>query len=81
MYTPEIECMLHIRYDWRRPVFWAALCLTFFLSSQTNSTVLDNGYSNEFVIEKPGAGQLVFNEVELRKYGDGFPGYFYITKR
>ena len=26
--------MLHLRYDWRRPLVWVAIFLTFFLSSQ-----------------------------------------------
>ena len=29
--------MLHKRYDWRRPIFWSALCLSLFFSSQTKS--------------------------------------------
>ena len=26
--------MLYVRYDWRRPLFWSALLLVLFLSSQ-----------------------------------------------
>ncbi|MFT3908164.1 MAG: hypothetical protein QM737_01960 [Ferruginibacter sp.] len=27
--------MIHLRYDWRRRILWALICLVFFLSSQT----------------------------------------------
>lgn len=43
--------MLHIRYDWRRPMCWAALCTTFFLSSQNSpglkDVALQSGKINE----------------------------------
>ncbi len=38
--------MLHLRYDWRRPLFWAAICMVFFLSSQGSSTKKNEDRAN-----------------------------------
>ena len=70
--------MLHIRYDWRRPVFWSALCLSFFLSSQ-------KGYSGKDVAElvKTTADKKIMfsNNAEQRMKEKRLPGYFYIANR
>lgn len=29
------KCMIHLRYDWRRPAFLASICLILFLNSST----------------------------------------------
>ena len=73
--------MLHIRYDWRRPVFWASICLTFFLSSQTSSNGNNIADSTQLAKAKAGAGMIEINEAEKGDYESNFPVYFSIAKR
>ena len=72
--------MLHVRYDWRRPVFWSTLCLSLFFSSQTK-VVENNGISvNELVktinkmkpADKQQAGE--------RAYYNNFSAYLFVAK-
>lgn len=73
--------MLHIRYDWRRPVFMAAICLTFFLSSQTNSPVNRNEHSTELVKENARELSIGLNAAEKRLYESSFSINFYIAEK
>jgi hypothetical protein len=73
--------MLHIRYDWRRPVFWAAVCLTFFLSSQTPFNAKNESHSIELVREATQSNLLTGNEVEQKLYESSFATYFNIPKK
>ena len=71
--------MLHIRYDWRRPVFWAAVCLTFFLSSQTTSN--GNIITHSIELGKKKNTDPANKGFELRPYESNFSHYLYIAKK
>lgn len=73
--------MLHIRYDWRRPVCRAAVCLTFFLSSQDSSSGNNNFRSRGLV--KQGTDMIYPGLIGsgLRPYENNLSIYFNIVKR
>ncbi len=48
--------MLHLRYDWRRKIVWALICVVLFLSSQT-------------VWNKEKAGEMAKREFVKRNQG------------
>jgi len=68
--------MLHIRYDWRRPAFWSALCLSLFFSSQTKSIkgepVPDSEMSQAGNQTKPVAGK--------QEHYDRFSTYLFVVQ-
>ena len=72
--------MLHVRYDWRRPLYWSALCLSLFLSSQT-SVIRDKErpvYETQTLITKvkPVAEQ---QKVE-KEYYNNFSMFLFVAK-
>ena len=73
--------MLHIRYDWRRPVFWVAVSITFFPGLHTTSVGSNSTHSNKLVKGAAGAGSMIANVAEQRLYESRLSIYFYITKR
>ena len=72
--------MLHVRYDWRRPFFWATLCLSLFLSSQTrvakDEKIPVSEMMKVIVKEKPLAEQ---ERGESKSY-DNFSMYLFVAK-
>ncbi|MEP7164378.1 MAG: hypothetical protein ABI741_06785 [Ferruginibacter sp.] len=72
--------MIHLRYDWRRPVFWATLCLTFFLSSQNNDSQKNMVRSIE-LLNKTGEAGPVFAKGNENNIAEGdLLFYFYPGK-
>lgn len=52
--------MLHLRYDWRRRLAWASLCLIFFLGShKTNNRKAEDQANDIAKVEKKQPGDIM----------------------